>query len=299
MKFPMSFTPEQIRDAVAKFRIPDRSRYPELDGYPRDEMYEDCSGGGGLYLATRMVRTMRLKPGDIVLDLGCGKGTTSIFLAKHFGVKVIALDLWTPAAFLDQKFTVRGYRDRIVPLNMDVTQRLPFADDYFDAVFCMNSFNFYGGNEGFLHHLLQHVRPGGQLCIGSEVLTDEFTEQQLQNPPYVYAFRLPPPNEHVDVFEGDFIKQHTPGWWRNLFESSGLLHVEICEHLEDAALLYEEMVHHNYMHNLDPFDLQICLQQMAWDRQNRSKRSLFVIGASKIDALASKNDASKIEATEI
>ena len=68
------FTPEQIRDAIAAFRMPERSRYPELDGYTRDELYEDCSGGGGLYLAARMVRTLRLRAGDIVLDLGCGKG---------------------------------------------------------------------------------------------------------------------------------------------------------------------------------------------------------------------------------
>jgi hypothetical protein len=40
----------------------------------------------------------------------------------------------------------------------------------------MNSFNF-GDNVEFLRHLLKHVKPGGQLCIGSEVLTDEFTER--------------------------------------------------------------------------------------------------------------------------
>jgi SAM-dependent methyltransferase len=109
--------PDPIRDIIATFRVPDRSQYPELDGYTRDELYQDCSGGGGLYLATRMVRTMRLRPGDIVLDLGCGKGAASLFLARHLGVKVIAVDLWTPATFLNQKFTARGYRDQIVPLH--------------------------------------------------------------------------------------------------------------------------------------------------------------------------------------
>ena len=275
------YTPDQIHAAITQFRAPDRSRYPELDGYTRDELYEDCFGGGGLYLACQMTRTMRLKPGDIVLDLGCGKGSASIFLAKHFGVKVIALDLWTSATFLDQKFTARGYRDRIVPLNMDATLPLPFAENYFDAIFCMNSFNFYGGKVEYLHHLLKHVKPGGQLCIGSEVLTSEFTAEQLKNPPYVYAFNLPPPNEHVNVFEGDFIKQHTPGWWRDLFEKSGLLQVEYCEHLDDAAVLYQEMVRHEYELNLDPFDVQICLQQMEWDRSHEPKRSLFVITARK------------------
>ncbi len=273
--------PEQTRAAIAQIKAPDRSRYPELDGYTRDELYEDCQGGGGLYLAVRMARTLRMKPGDIVLDLGCGKGPTSIFLAKHYGVKVIALDLWTSATFLERKFTARGYRDRIVPLNLDATQPLPFAENYFDSIFCMNSFNFYGGNVDFLHHLLKHLKPCGQLCIGSETLTREFSPEEIQNPPYVYAFHLPPPNEHVDVFQGDFIKQHSPGWWRNLFENSGLLYVEHCEHLDDAALLFEEMLRHEYELNLDPFNVQICLQQMEWDHHYEPKRSLFVITARK------------------
>ena len=33
-----------------------------------------------------------------ILDLGCGKGLTSIFLAKEFGVQVYATDLWITAA---------------------------------------------------------------------------------------------------------------------------------------------------------------------------------------------------------
>src|SRR5512144_2588866 len=129
------YTPEHTRARISSLRAPDRARYPELAEYTRDQLYEDFFGGGGLYLAAQMARTLRLKPGDIVLDLGCGKGPTSIFLAKRFDVKVIAVDLWTSATFLSDKFTARGYRDRIVPLNLDITQQLPFADRYFDAIF--------------------------------------------------------------------------------------------------------------------------------------------------------------------
>jgi methylase of polypeptide subunit release factors len=85
---------------LSSFRPPDLARYPELNGYTRDQCYEDFFGGGGLYLAVEMLRTLRLKENDVVLDLGCGKGATSVFLAKHYGVHVIALDLWTSAEFL-------------------------------------------------------------------------------------------------------------------------------------------------------------------------------------------------------
>ena len=44
------------------FRKPECALYPELDEYSDDERYQDFFGGGGLYLATHMLRTLHLKP---------------------------------------------------------------------------------------------------------------------------------------------------------------------------------------------------------------------------------------------
>jgi hypothetical protein len=145
----------------------------------------------------------------------------------------------------------------------------------------MNSFNFYGGSVNYLQHLLQHLKPGGQLCIGSEALTREFTREQLESPPPVYAFKLPPPNESVNVFEDDFLKQHTPAWWKHLFQSSGLLEVEYCHELEDADLIYQELVRYEHEQQTDPFDVQICLDQIEWGRTHQPRKTLFVLTASK------------------
>jgi SAM-dependent methyltransferase len=277
----MNRSVEEIQTILSTFQAPDRGRYPELHAYSRDECYLDFFGGGGLYLAVRMIRTMHLQPKDIVLDLGCGKGAASIYMAKHFGVQIVALDLWTSAELLGKKFETQGFGDCITPIQMDATQPLPFIENYFDAIFCMNSFNFYGGNPDFISHLLKHLKPGGRLCIGSEVLSAEFTEEQLNHPPFVYSFKLPPPNEHVDIFEGDFKKQHTPDWWRNLFQSTGLLEIEYCRELEDADDIYKELVRYEHEHHIDPFDVQICLDQIEWGCTHTPHKTLFVITAKK------------------
>lgn len=269
-----------IETALETFRSPDPAGYPELAGYTRAQIYDETIGGGALYLAARMVRTMDLRPGQLVLDLGCGHGATSMFLAERYRVRVIAVDLWTSATALAERFAARGFLDRIVPLNLDASQRLPFAERYFDAIFSMNSFSFYGGSVEYARRIASHLKPGGILCIGSEVLSDEFTEEQLNNPPHAYAFRLPPPAGHVDVFEDDFKRQHTPGWWQNLLEAAGL-EVLDCHELEDADVLYEDLVLFEHQHGIDPFDVEICLEQIEWGRHNRPKKSLFTLTACK------------------
>jgi SAM-dependent methyltransferase len=280
----MNRSDTEIQEILTTFRAPDRNVYPELQGYSRDDLYHDFFGGGGLYLAVHMLRTLHLRPGQVVLDLGCGKGETSIFMARHYGVQVKALDLWTSADFLEQKNSARGYGDQISPVQLDATQPLPYADNEFDAIFCMNSFNFYGTAPAFLEHLLKHLKPGGRLCIGSEALSAEFTPEQIQNPPEVYAFKLPPPNEHVDVFADDFSKQHTPDWWRDHLQASGLLEVEACHELQDADALYEELVRYEHENNLDPFDVQICLDQIEWGRTHQPHKTLFVLTTRKPSA---------------
>jgi SAM-dependent methyltransferase len=267
------------RKLTTNYRSPNRAVYPELHGYTRDEIYEDCMGGGALYLAARMARSMRLSPGAIVLDLGCGKGATSIFLARHLEARVIAVDLWTDATFLDQKFSAHGYRDRIVPLQLDVTGRLPFADEYFDAIFCMNSLSFYGGSVGFLQHLLKHLRRGGQFVVGMETFNAEFSPKERKDPPAVFNYNLPPPNEHINVWEDDFSRMHSPPWWEKLFSHLGLLHVESCYELEDAEVLYEDLVKYQIEHDLDPADVQVSIQQIEYGRSHRPAKTLFVLTA--------------------
>jgi len=277
----MNRSDAEIKQILSTFRPLERLSYPELDGYYRDDMYRDFYGGGGLYLAVRMLRELNLHPGQIVLDLGCGKGESSVFMVKHYGVQVRALDLWTSSEFLTQKFAERGVRGLTSAIQMDATEALPYTENEFDSIFCMNSFNFYGANPRFLAHLLKHLKPGGRLCIGSEVLSTEFTPDQLANPPFVYAFNLPPPNEHVNVFEGDFIKQHSPSWWRDFFQASGLVDVETCYELDDAEAIYQELVRYEYENNIDPFDVQICIDQLEWGHTHQPHKSLFVLCARK------------------
>lgn len=215
-------------------------KYHELKGLTDREIYSDFIGCGGLYLAAEMVRQMNLKSGDVVLDLGCGKGETSIYLAKNFDVTVVGVDFWNSSDKLLEKANKNGLSNKIIPLQMDITQSNPFAQNYFDAIFCMNSLFMFGGNKDFLNMLIGTLKIGGTLCVGSECFNKEPNFTNAVDIPMVYNF-----DWHWKVWEECYSKYHSPQWWKSLLSSTDHLNVIHCTELKDGREMFEDFAH-NY-----------------------------------------------------
>src|SRR6478735_2376688 len=76
-----------------------RSVAPRSAAYHPDWVIANASGGANaLWLSEWLADGLELKPGLRVLDLGCGRATSSIFLQREFGVQVWATDLWFSAS---------------------------------------------------------------------------------------------------------------------------------------------------------------------------------------------------------
>src|SRR5215471_1826727 len=70
-------------------------RFPRASNYNPEWLRASASGGANsLWLAEWLAEAVDLKPGMRVLDLGCGRAASSIFLHREFGVQVWAVDLW-------------------------------------------------------------------------------------------------------------------------------------------------------------------------------------------------------------
>ena len=108
----------------------------------------------------------KIKAGSIVMDLGTGQGITSVLLAKEYGFKVYATDLWSDAEENRKFFAEMGLTDdQIIPVKADATD-LKYEKEFFDAVVSTDSYNYFGRDEKYLDEkLLPFVKKGDYIYI--------------------------------------------------------------------------------------------------------------------------------------
>ena len=120
----------------------------KTEKYDKDFLKENMMGPNSMMILEELLNEVPLKAGMRVLDLGCGNGLTSVFLAKEYGVQVFALDLWISATDNYRRFLKNGVDDLIIPIHADA-QDMPFAEEFFDAVVSVDAYHYVGNNDTF------------------------------------------------------------------------------------------------------------------------------------------------------
>ena len=123
-------------------------------------------GPNPIKLEEELLQGHRIPKGAIVMDLGSGQGLTSVFLAKEYGFRVYAADLWSDPAEIKKFFDRVGLTEKqITPVHADA-QDLPFDKQFFDAVVSIDSYHYFGHDPEYLDaKILPFVKPGGYLYI--------------------------------------------------------------------------------------------------------------------------------------
>lgn len=138
-------------------------RFPRARAYHPDWLRGGVSGGANpLWLTEWLVGAMELRPGMGVPDLGCGRGLSSVFLAREFGVQVWAVDLWFDLTERWSRIRDAGVADREFPIHADA-RALPFPAEFFDAIVSIDSYVYCGTDDLYLGYLAGFVRVGGEI----------------------------------------------------------------------------------------------------------------------------------------
>lgn len=87
--------------------------YPRSSRYDPEWLVRLDMGPNPLWLLEDLSHDLDLRPGMRVLDLGSGMGATSVFLAREFGVQVVAADLWVSPDIATATFAEAGVADMV------------------------------------------------------------------------------------------------------------------------------------------------------------------------------------------
>lgn len=141
-------------------------KYEFSNKYADEKYLSKIMGPNPLKLTEELMLGLNIPRNGVVCDLGSGQGLTSLFLAKEYGFKVYAADLWSNPEENRRFFRSEGLTDdKILPVKADATA-LPFEKGFFDAVICVDSYNYFGRDPAFLDEkLLPFVKSGGLVAI--------------------------------------------------------------------------------------------------------------------------------------
>jgi cyclopropane fatty-acyl-phospholipid synthase-like methyltransferase len=201
-------------------------RFPRSSKYHPDWVLAGVSGAANpLWMAEWLTEVLDLRPGMRVLDLGCGRAMSSIFLRREFGVQVWATDLWFSASENLQRIQDAGVEDGVFPIHADA-RSLPFAAGFFDALVSIDSFFYYGTDDLYLNYLARFVKPGGQLGIAGAGL---MREMEGTVPAHLRQW-----------WTADLWCLHSAAWWRRHWERTGILDITAADALADGWRLWRD-----------------------------------------------------------
>jgi cyclopropane fatty-acyl-phospholipid synthase-like methyltransferase len=195
------------------------ARFPRSAGFDRDWMVANSMGPNAVWLTEYLCEVLKLKPGMKVLDLGCGKAMSSIFLAREYDVEVWASDLWIDAADNERRIEAAGLAGRVYAVHTEA-HTLPFDEGFFDAVVSIDAYHYFGTDDLYLGYLTRFLKPGGLVGIVSPGLAEEFETE--------------PPMHLQPAWHWEFASLHSPAWWRRHWQRIGKVDVLTADWLEEG-----------------------------------------------------------------
>ena len=134
-----------------------------------------------------------------ILDVGCGVGYGSNILAKK-AKRVVGLDISEEAINIAR--TKYGKRKNLVFLKADATKGLPFPDNHFSAVCCIEALEHFRNPIRVLNEIKRVLKPNGIAIITTPAkeLVSPF-RRKPRNPHHVREFTL---NEVLSLLRENF-----------------------------------------------------------------------------------------------
>ena len=131
---------------------------------------------GGIVLTTYLANTMALGPESVVLDIATGQGTSALHLARHYGCRVVGVDLSSANLALAESRAAAEGLDGLVSFEFADAESLPFADGTFSAVLCECALCTFPDKETAAAEMVRVLAPNGRVGISDVVRNGDLPE---------------------------------------------------------------------------------------------------------------------------
>ena len=161
-------------------------------------------GPNAMRISEELASYLDIKEGMRVLDLGCGCGLSTLMLIQKYAVTAFAADLWISPTENHERFQTLGIDGKAVPISVDATKGLPFAKGYFDVLFSVDAYHYFGDTEEMLPSLIPFVKKGGCIAVAVPGIKYEFGENV--------------PDEMKPFWNDEVARTiHSLDWWKELW----------------------------------------------------------------------------------
>ncbi len=158
-----------------------------------------------------MLEVLDLTEDRKVLDLGCGSGGIARYIADKTGARVTGLD-YAETAIAEARERSTSGAGKLEFLQGDINA-LEFVPGSFDAIVSLDTLYWVDDLEATLGHLIQILKPDGQLAVFMEHnLEDEGRPERLRPPKTALAQALT--KFGVSFTVHDYSAQNVTFWWR-------------------------------------------------------------------------------------
>lgn len=109
-----------------------------------------------------LAETLRPRPGNRILDVGCGEGTAEVRIGRlHVSqIRMVGVDLMIERVMIARHQTA-GHNQRVAYATADACH-LPFHDGVFDSTFCIAVLQHIGDVETAVAEVARVTRSGGR-----------------------------------------------------------------------------------------------------------------------------------------
>jgi ubiquinone/menaquinone biosynthesis C-methylase UbiE len=118
---------------------------------------------GGVKLTEHLGTLLSLRPGQRILDIASGQGTSAITLARCFGCQVLGIEYGYDAVQRATQAAEAAGVSHLVSFQQGDAERLPIAGSTFDTVLCECAFCTFPDKPTAAKEFVRVLKPGGHL----------------------------------------------------------------------------------------------------------------------------------------